>query len=139
MLALTGRKADGWLPSAEYFQWADRRTASRMIDDAAVEAGRDPREIRRLLNLMRTGTGLLQGGPDEWVERLLPLVLEEGFSTFLIGGDDPRTYAKLGIRHFVLSDTPYLQETALVGDALIGRLRDGQEADTGIRATASNR
>jgi FAD/FMN-containing dehydrogenase/alkanesulfonate monooxygenase SsuD/methylene tetrahydromethanopterin reductase-like flavin-dependent oxidoreductase (luciferase family) len=96
MLALTGRKADGWLPSAEYFQWPDRRTASRMIDDAAAEAGRDPREIRRLLNLMRTGTGLLQGGPDEWVERLLPLVLEEGFSTFLIGGDDPRTLRMLG-------------------------------------------
>jgi alkanesulfonate monooxygenase len=33
----------------------------------------------------------------------------------------------LGIRHFVLSDTPYKRETARVGDALIGRLRESVE------------
>lgn len=34
-----------------------------------------------------------------------------------------RRYAELGIRHFVLSDTPYKTETARVGDALIAPLR----------------
>jgi alkanesulfonate monooxygenase len=34
-----------------------------------------------------------------------------------------RRYAELGIRHFVLSDTPYKHETARVGDALIAPLR----------------
>jgi alkanesulfonate monooxygenase len=30
----------------------------------------------------------------------------------------------MGIRHFVLYDTPYQHETARVGDALIGRLHE---------------
>jgi alkanesulfonate monooxygenase len=33
-------------------------------------------------------------------------------------------YADLGITHFVLSDTPYLSETARIGDQLLGLLRD---------------
>jgi alkanesulfonate monooxygenase len=51
-------------------------------------------------------------------------------TTWLVGSPDDvaaalRKYADLGIDHFVLSDTPYRQETARVGDALIGRLRAG--------------
>jgi alkanesulfonate monooxygenase len=50
-------------------------------------------------------------------------------TTWLVGSPTDvtaalRRYAELGIRHFVLSDTPYKQETVRVGDALIGRLRD---------------
>ena len=50
-------------------------------------------------------------------------------TTWLVGSPDDVTaalhrYAELGIRHFVLSDTPYKRETARVGDALIGRLRE---------------
>ena len=50
-------------------------------------------------------------------------------TTWLVGSADDvaaalRRYADLGIRHFILSDTPYRTETARVGDALIGRLRD---------------
>jgi alkanesulfonate monooxygenase len=50
-------------------------------------------------------------------------------TTWLVGSPDEvtaalRRYAELGIRHFVLSDTPYKRETARVGDALIGRLRE---------------
>jgi alkanesulfonate monooxygenase len=49
-------------------------------------------------------------------------------TTWLVGSPDEvaaalRKYADLGISHFVLSDTPYKQETARVGDALISRLR----------------
>ncbi|GAA5186333.1 LLM class flavin-dependent oxidoreductase [Rugosimonospora acidiphila] len=49
-------------------------------------------------------------------------------TTWLVGSPEDvtaalRRYAELGIRHFVLSDTPYKQETARVGDAIIGRLR----------------
>ncbi|GII55944.1 hypothetical protein Pth03_43330 [Planotetraspora thailandica] len=101
MLALTGAKADGWLPTQEYIQSPDRVTANRMIDDAAAEAGRDPRQIRRLLNLMQVGfspdnRGFLQGPPEQWVDQLLPLVLEEGFSAFLVGRDDPRLIQTFG-------------------------------------------
>ncbi|MET8152919.1 LLM class flavin-dependent oxidoreductase [Actinoplanes sp. NPDC049668] len=50
-------------------------------------------------------------------------------TTWLVGSADDvaaalRRYAELGISHFVLSDTPYKRETARVGDALIGRLRE---------------
>ncbi|NMO55339.1 LLM class flavin-dependent oxidoreductase [Actinoplanes sp. TBRC 11911] len=92
MLRLTGRKADGWMSSLEHLRSPDRHTANPIIDDAAAEAGRDPREVRRLLSFMRP----LPGGPGEWVERLLPLVLEDGFSAFIIAGDDPRAYQVLG-------------------------------------------
>ncbi|MFK3979068.1 LLM class flavin-dependent oxidoreductase [Micromonospora sp. NPDC050397] len=101
MLALTGAKADGWLPTLEYLKSPDRVTANRMIDDAATEAGRDPRQIRRLLNLFQidfsaTGRGFLQGPPRQWVEQLLPLVTEEGFSAFIVGRDDARLIQTFG-------------------------------------------
>lgn len=101
MLALTGATADGWLPTWEYLESPDRITANRLIDEAAEQAGRDPRQIRRLLNLFQvdfspTSRGFLQGPPQQWVEQLLPLVLEEGFSAFLVGRDDPRLIQTFG-------------------------------------------
>ncbi|MFK4244695.1 LLM class flavin-dependent oxidoreductase [Micromonospora chokoriensis] len=101
MLALTGQKANGWLPTLEYLRSPDRVTANRLIDEAAVAAGRDPRQIRRLLNLFTVDVssrsrGFLQGPPEQWVEQLLPLVVEEGFSTFLVGRDDPRLIQAFG-------------------------------------------
>lgn len=50
-------------------------------------------------------------------------------TTWLVGSAEQvaaalRKYADLGVSHFVLSDTPYKRETARVGDALIGRLRE---------------
>ncbi|MEU4420939.1 LLM class flavin-dependent oxidoreductase [Actinoplanes sp. NPDC024001] len=54
-------------------------------------------------------------------------------TTWLVGSADDvadalRRYADLGISHFVLSDTPYRQETARVGDALLPRLREAVPA-----------
>jgi alkanesulfonate monooxygenase SsuD/methylene tetrahydromethanopterin reductase-like flavin-dependent oxidoreductase (luciferase family)/FAD/FMN-containing dehydrogenase len=100
MLRLTGRKADGWLPSLSYMQPDDFAPANRTIDDAATAAGRDPREIRRLLNIggafLPARAGFLQGTPEQWVEDLLGLVLEHGFSTFILQGDDPATIQTFG-------------------------------------------
>ncbi|MFY7070528.1 LLM class flavin-dependent oxidoreductase [Nocardiopsis changdeensis] len=101
MLRLTGAKADGWLPSLGYLEIADAPGANRIIDEAAQEAGRDPRMVRRMLNLsggalLPTGRGFLQGPADQWVDDLLPLVLEHGFSTFILGSDDPRTIQEFG-------------------------------------------
>jgi alkanesulfonate monooxygenase SsuD/methylene tetrahydromethanopterin reductase-like flavin-dependent oxidoreductase (luciferase family)/FAD/FMN-containing dehydrogenase len=92
MLRLTGRKADGWLPSLSYLPMEDIAPANRTVDEAATAAGRDPREIRRLLNISGTfggQSGFLAGSPERWVEDLLPLVTEHGFSAFILGGDDP--------------------------------------------------
>src|SRR5919201_3626614 len=81
MLRLIGEKADGWLPSLAYLQDGDLGRGNRIIDEAASAAGRDPREIRRLLNI----------SPDvATVDRLLPLVLANGVSTFILWAEDPR-------------------------------------------------
>ncbi|MEV1023285.1 LLM class flavin-dependent oxidoreductase [Streptomyces sp. NPDC050264] len=50
-------------------------------------------------------------------------------TTWLVGSpDDVATaldnYRKLGVTHFVLSDTPYRQETSRVGDQLLPKLRE---------------
>nr|BFE78009.1 hypothetical protein GCM10020093_006100 [Planobispora longispora] len=68
MLRLVGAKADGWLPSLGYLQPEDIPAGNKVIDEAAGEAGRDPREIRRLLNLVggdfeASGRGCCRGRP----------------------------------------------------------------------------
>lgn len=85
MLKLTGSKADGWLPSMSYLKDGDIPAANAQIDAAAQEAGRDPREIRRLLNI---------GGPlgdatevATMVEQLVALATEHGFGTFILPAD----------------------------------------------------
>ncbi|MHC5794897.1 LLM class flavin-dependent oxidoreductase [Lacisediminihabitans sp. FW035] len=81
MLRLIGRKADGWLPSLVYLEPGGLAAGNAIIDAAAMDAGRDPREIRRLLNI----------GPDLGVEQLLDLTLENGVGTFIVASDDPAT------------------------------------------------
>ncbi len=50
MLRLTGRLGDGWLPSLGYLDLEDAADRHRTIDEAAKRAGRDPSEVRRILN-----------------------------------------------------------------------------------------
>src|SRR5690606_21200290 len=51
MLRLIGRQADGWLPSLGRLGPGDLAAGNAIIDKAAHDAGRDPREIRRLANI----------------------------------------------------------------------------------------
>ena len=92
MLRLTGRKGDGWLPSLAYLQPGDLQRGNAAIDEAALAAGRDPREVTRLANIggqfARGSGGFLVGPPAQWVEQLLPLVLEDGVSTFILASDE---------------------------------------------------
>ncbi|MGW1145301.1 LLM class flavin-dependent oxidoreductase [Streptomyces sp. NPDC002454] len=99
MLRLVGAKGDGWLPSLSYLGSPTVTESNALIDREAERVGRDPREIRRLLNVSGSfgpSTGQLQGPPDQWVEELLPFVLDEGFSTFILGSDDPRALSVFG-------------------------------------------
>ncbi|GAA1258602.1 LLM class flavin-dependent oxidoreductase [Sphaerisporangium rubeum] len=101
MLGLVGRKADGWLPTLDYIKDPDIATSNALIDAAATEAGRDPRDIRRHLNLFDigftpVGRAFLQGPPEQWVDDLLSLIVEHGFSSFYIGGDDPAMIRTFG-------------------------------------------
>ncbi|GAA3939721.1 LLM class flavin-dependent oxidoreductase [Microbacterium soli] len=79
MLRLTGRLADGWLPSLGYMRPGDIAQANARIDDAAADADRRPDEIVRLLNI----------SGRETPEQLTALAVEDGISTFIVAGDDP--------------------------------------------------
>ncbi|OMQ14682.1 monooxygenase, partial [Modestobacter sp. VKM Ac-2676] len=93
MLALTGRRADGWLPSLSFLQPGDLARGNEVIDAAAVEAGRSPADVRRLLNITgtftATGRGPLQGPVEQWAEELAELALADRIGTFILGSDDP--------------------------------------------------
>jgi FAD/FMN-containing dehydrogenase len=93
-LRLLARVADGWLPSLPYIDARGGLGIARSnetIDEAATAAGRDPREIRRLLNVNVEAPAV-----DEWVEQLLPFVVEHGFATLILGSDDARTIRTYG-------------------------------------------
>ena len=100
MLRLVGRKADGWLPSLGVLSRDELREANRLIDATAEQAGRDPRSIRRILNLQGViGDGPapsreslpvgylagepLAGPPDFWVETLAGIAAD-GFDTLVL-------------------------------------------------------
>ncbi|MFI5486748.1 LLM class flavin-dependent oxidoreductase [Micromonospora echinaurantiaca] len=97
MLRLTGRVADGWLPSLAYLPGglADLAESNRVIDEAALAAGRQPSAVRRLLNIAGrfadTGRALLDGPPEQWAEDLAGLTLDHGVSAFILATDDPAT------------------------------------------------
>ncbi len=88
MLRLAGRLADGWLPSAPYLPPEHLAAANQVIDDAAAEAGRSPRAVRRLYNIAgefsSTGNGFLQGPPRMWAEQLAELTLTHGMGTYIL-------------------------------------------------------
>ena len=92
-LALVGRAADGWVPSSG---WATPDKLAGMhtrIDEAAVDAGRDPARIRRIYNVWGVidgSGGFLQGPVEQWVEELTELAVEHGMDTFVFGpSEDP--------------------------------------------------
>ena len=92
MLRVTGRLADAWIPSLGYADPSDLAGMNAVIDEAAVEAGRGPQAVRRMLNVFGrfgTGAGLLQGTARDWAEQLAGLALDEGLSVFVLGSDDP--------------------------------------------------
>ncbi|MCO1593709.1 LLM class flavin-dependent oxidoreductase [Micromonospora sp. RHAY321] len=128
MQRLIGRKGDGWLPSTSYLKPGELRTGMRIIDEAAVEAGRDPREIRRLLNVSgtfaRDGRGFLDGPGTQWVEDLLPYALEDGVSTFILASDDPAS-----LQRFAEEVAPALREA-------VARERGGDGGGPTLRSTA---
>ena len=94
-LALTGRVADGWIPSMGPTTPDEAATKMRAVRAAAEGAGRDPDALDYAYNVsVRIGGPApddperrVAGEPDEVIERLLEL-LEIGFTVlnFWIGG-----------------------------------------------------
>jgi alkanesulfonate monooxygenase SsuD/methylene tetrahydromethanopterin reductase-like flavin-dependent oxidoreductase (luciferase family) len=87
-LGLVGRAADGWVPSSG---WATPDKLADMharIDEAAVTAGRDPAQIRRVYNvwgLIDGPGGFLNGSAGQWVDELTELAVYRGMDTFVFG------------------------------------------------------
>jgi alkanesulfonate monooxygenase SsuD/methylene tetrahydromethanopterin reductase-like flavin-dependent oxidoreductase (luciferase family) len=116
-LALTGRAADGWVPSMGYLPPRAAAAAAARIDTAARAAGRDPAAIRRLYNISGAFTAAapaaatdddrdIQGPVDHWVEVLTHLAADLGFDSFLLAGwPDPDV-----LRTFVVEVAPAVRE-----------------------------
>lgn len=88
-LGLLGRSADGWVPSIPRVPLDQVDDKQARIDEAASEAGRDPRAIRRLCNVNGVITdgdrgGFLHGPPEQWVEELGSLAVDHGLDTFIL-------------------------------------------------------
>ncbi|MFS8096196.1 LLM class flavin-dependent oxidoreductase [Lentzea alba] len=87
MLQLTGRSADGWLPSSPYAPPEQLAGMNAIIDEAALEAGRSPADVRRLYNI----------APTFNAEQLAELALTHGISGFILmveTDDELRRYAE---------------------------------------------
>jgi alkanesulfonate monooxygenase SsuD/methylene tetrahydromethanopterin reductase-like flavin-dependent oxidoreductase (luciferase family) len=113
MLALTGRRADGWIPSSSYVPPERLPDLQARIDEAAVAAGRDPALVKRLYNVdgrITTGVlhGFLDGPPDHWVEVLAGLALNDGLDTFIFW---PREAPGEQLRRFAEDVVPGVRAT----------------------------
>lgn len=107
-LAVTGRRADGWIPGHAADWLSTRYRASRpIIDEAAAAVGRDPRTVATIFNLpgrmspaplaaTRDEDGRWLGGSAaQWVEELTGAVVEHGAGgfTYFPTGDVPVEHA----------------------------------------------
>ena len=94
-LAVTGRLADGWIPSLGYMPVEQIPAMRQRIDAAARAAGRRPEEIRGILNLaIQPGPDAgpqpdaVTGSPKQVVDQLMEL-LGLGFTGFNFIISDP--------------------------------------------------
>lgn len=118
MLDLIGRAADGWVPSLGYVQPGQLPEMQQRIDAAARDAGREPQEIRRVLNVSGqiggAGDGPLDGPVSGWVAELARLVLEAGMDTFIFW---PREDHVRQVELFAAEVAPAVRETVEAGRA----------------------
>ena len=95
-LAVTGRRADGWIPG-HLADWRSTEVAESrpMVDEAAASVGRDPADIDTIYNVSgrierdplsqtRDDEGRwIGGGVTQWVEELTFAVLERRAAAFI--------------------------------------------------------
>jgi alkanesulfonate monooxygenase SsuD/methylene tetrahydromethanopterin reductase-like flavin-dependent oxidoreductase (luciferase family) len=88
MVELTGRLADGWLPSYPYLDPAGYVKLTKVVDDAAANAGREPAAVRRLYNIIgrisSAGSAVFDESAAAWTERVVELVLSAGVTGIML-------------------------------------------------------
>ena len=112
MLDLLGRRADGWIaPLSTGFE--TKAAAQDRIDAAARTAGREPSEIRRVIQLVGSVTDVAQtttrprsgpgnrpfcATPELWAEIITELVVDERFNTVELVPEDgsPQQLVRFG-------------------------------------------
>jgi hypothetical protein len=92
MLRLTGRFADGWIPSLGRMSPDDMAAARKLIDEAAEKAGRDPAEILTLTNV---GGDMFDGPPEQSVETLLALSESLGLHALILPAESVEQVERL--------------------------------------------
>jgi alkanesulfonate monooxygenase SsuD/methylene tetrahydromethanopterin reductase-like flavin-dependent oxidoreductase (luciferase family) len=104
MLRLTGEKADGWVPSlrGDYTPEVLGRL-DEQVTQAAVDAGRDPKDVRRIWNVM--------GGADDparLTDDLVAWATEHGADTFVLWPDGEDQEAQ--VERFAAEVAPAVRE-----------------------------
>jgi hypothetical protein len=116
MLALTGRLADGWVPSYGYSPPERLPEMQRRIDEAAEQAARSPGDIRRAYNISgrigEAGDNPLDGPASRWIETLTGLALEQGMDTFIFWPSEDHEHQTETFAHEVV---PAVREAVLKG------------------------
>ena len=96
-LDLIGRKADGWVPGGGISRIDDFAGLAARIDDAAAAAGRDPRAIRRIVNVSGSitdgaiGDGPLDGPVELWINKLTGWAVDLRIDAFVVWPPDAGT------------------------------------------------
>jgi alkanesulfonate monooxygenase SsuD/methylene tetrahydromethanopterin reductase-like flavin-dependent oxidoreductase (luciferase family) len=113
-LELIGRLADGWVPGSGIARIGEFQELSARIDEGAVNAGRDPTAIRRIVNIGGVitddvrGDGPLEGPVDQWIETLVSWALDLHLDTFVFWPPDTGTVQS---ERFAAEIAPAVRET----------------------------
>lgn len=126
-LAVTGRAADGWVPSMGSDWLSARYRESRpLIDEAAAAAGRDPADIVNVFNFggqitpaplaaTRGEDGRWIGGSvTQWVEEMTSAVLEHGAGGFIYRSTDD-TPPPVAVARYAQEIVPAVREAVSKG------------------------
>jgi len=126
-LAVTGRTADGWIPSMGADWLSSRYRESRpTVDEAAAAAGRDPSEIADIFNFggqitssplprTRGDDGRWIGGSvAQWVAEMTSAVLEHGAGGFIYRTSDD-TPPAVAVARYAEEIVPAVREAVAKG------------------------
>jgi alkanesulfonate monooxygenase SsuD/methylene tetrahydromethanopterin reductase-like flavin-dependent oxidoreductase (luciferase family) len=125
-LAVTGRAADGWVPSmgSDWLSTLYRESRPK-IDEAAVAVGRDPSAIVDIFNFggIITPSPLIQtrgedgrwigGSPAQWIEELTSAVIDHRAGGFVFRSTD-ETPAPVAVARFAQEIVPAVREAISV-------------------------